>query len=122
MIYIAYAATLPVLQREWSLSGTAAGSIASAFQVAYAVSLMIGTWVALIVGMGLLYGFAALFGGILDWYRVRNPGARGWAFVSLGIAGLVAVASRVLLHRTPAASVLHRRAATGAPAVAAPAR
>jgi MFS family permease len=40
MIYIAYAATLPVLQREWHLSGTAAGSIASAFQVAYAVSLM----------------------------------------------------------------------------------
>ena len=40
MIYIAYAATLPVIQREWKLSGTAAGSIASAFQVAYAVSLM----------------------------------------------------------------------------------
>jgi len=34
MAYIAYAATLPVLQREWQLSGTAAGSIASAFQVA----------------------------------------------------------------------------------------
>jgi MFS family permease len=40
MISIAYAATLPVLQREWQLSGTVAGSIASAFQVAYAVSLM----------------------------------------------------------------------------------
>ena len=40
MVYIAYAATLPVLQREWHLSGTAAGSIASAFQIAYAVSLM----------------------------------------------------------------------------------
>lgn len=36
MVYIAFAATLPVLQREWSLSGTAAGSIASVFQVAYA--------------------------------------------------------------------------------------
>src|SRR4029450_12172860 len=40
MVYIAYAATLPVLQREWHLSGTAAGSIASSFQMAYAVSLM----------------------------------------------------------------------------------
>src|SRR5262249_27859586 len=40
MVYIAYAATLPVLQREWLLSGTAAGSIASAFQIAYAISLM----------------------------------------------------------------------------------
>ena len=40
MVYIAYAATLPVLQHEWRLSGTAAGSIASVFQVAYAISLM----------------------------------------------------------------------------------
>jgi MFS family permease len=40
MVYIAYAAALPVLQREWQMSGTAAGSIASSFQVAYAISLM----------------------------------------------------------------------------------
>lgn len=41
MVYIAYAATLPLLEREWHLTGTAAGSIASAFQVAYALSLMV---------------------------------------------------------------------------------
>ena len=41
MVYIAFAATLPVLEREWHLSGTAAGSIATAFQVAYALSLMV---------------------------------------------------------------------------------
>jgi len=29
MVYISYAAALPVLQREWHMSGTAAGSIAS---------------------------------------------------------------------------------------------
>ncbi len=40
MVYISYAAALPVLQREWQMSGTAAGSIASSFQVAYALSLM----------------------------------------------------------------------------------
>ena len=40
MVYIAYAAALPVLQHDWQLTGTAAGSIASAFQIAYAVSLM----------------------------------------------------------------------------------
>lgn len=40
MVYIAYAATLPVLQREWQMSATAAGGIASSFQVAYAISLM----------------------------------------------------------------------------------
>ena len=40
MVYIAYAATLPVLEREWQLTGTAAGSIAAAFQITYALSLM----------------------------------------------------------------------------------
>lgn len=39
MVYISYAAALPVLQREWQMSATAAGSISSAFQVAYALSL-----------------------------------------------------------------------------------
>ena len=48
-----------------------------------------------------------MFGGILDWYGVRSAGAWGWAFLSLGIAGVGAVVSVVLLHRTPAAAALH---------------
>lgn len=40
MIYIVYAAALLVLQREWHMSGTAVGSIASSFQIAYALSLL----------------------------------------------------------------------------------
>jgi len=108
---------------------------------------MLGASLVLIVAVGLLYGFAALgdspiystaitevvapayrgaalalrsllgygagaaaplvFGGILDWYGVRSAGAWGWAFLSLGIAGVGAVVSVVLLHRTPAAAALH---------------
>ena len=108
---------------------------------------LIGMSLALVVGVGLLYGFAALgdspiystaitevvapayrgsalalrslvgygagavapllFGAILDWYGITNAGAWGWAFVSLGIAGLGAVASVALLHRTPEAAALH---------------
>ncbi len=123
---------------------------------------LIGMSLALVVGVGLLYGFAALgdspiystaitevvapayrgsalalrslfgygagavapllFGAILDWYGITNAGAWGWAFVSLGVAGLGAVASVVLLHRTPEASSLRRGAETRAPAVSAPAR
>jgi MFS family permease len=61
MVYIAYAAALPVLQREWQLSGTAAGSIASAFQVAYALSLMACSELADRIGARcvFLYGTAA---------------------------------------------------------------
>jgi MFS family permease len=112
---------------------------------------LIGASLALVVGVGLLYGFAALgdspiystaitevvapayrgsalalrsllgygagaiapllFGGILDWRGVQNAGAWGWAFASLGAAGLGAALSAVLLYRTTEARMLHRGAA-----------
>jgi len=40
MVYVTYAAALPVLQREWQMSATAAGSIVSSFQIGYALSLV----------------------------------------------------------------------------------
>lgn len=123
---------------------------------------LLGASLAVVAGVGLLYGFSALgdspiysaaitevvapayrgsalalrsllgygagaiapllFGVILDWYGVRNAGAWGWAFVSLGIAGVGAVVSVVLLHRTPEAAALHRGAPRGTPAVSVPAR
>ena len=41
LVFMAYAAALPVLQREWEMSATAAGSISGGFQIGYAVSLLI---------------------------------------------------------------------------------
>jgi MFS family permease len=119
---------------------------------------LIGASLALVVGLGLLYGFAALgdspiystaitevvapayrgaalalrsllgygagaiapllFGAILDWYGIKNAGAWGWAFVSLGMAGIGAVAAAVLLYRTPEAAALHRRRVPHSSAVA----
>jgi MFS family permease len=107
---------------------------------------LLGSPLALVVSVGLLYGFAALgdspiystaitevvpaayrgsalalrslvgygagatapliFGVILDWYGARTVGAWGWAFVSLGIAGVGAVVSAILLHGTPEAAML----------------
>ncbi|HEV8673979.1 MAG TPA: MFS transporter [Methylomirabilota bacterium] len=40
LIFTSYAAVLPVLQREWNMSAAAAGSVASAFQLGYAISLV----------------------------------------------------------------------------------
>ena len=76
MVYIAYAATLPVLQHEWHLSGTAAGSIASVFQVAYAISLMgcsaladrVGARRVFIVGSVTTAVIAALFAALARDY------------------------------------------------------
>ena len=39
LVFMAYAAALPVLQREWEMSATAAGAISGGFQIGYAVSL-----------------------------------------------------------------------------------
>ena len=123
---------------------------------------LIGTSLVLVLAVGLLYGFAALgdspiystaitevvapayrgsalalrsllgygagavapllFGAILDWHGVQSPGAWGWAFVSLGIAGAGAVGSVVLLQRMPDASALHGGRASRRPTVSAPAR
>lgn len=41
LVFMTYAAALPVLQREWRMSATAAGSISSGFQIGYAVSLVV---------------------------------------------------------------------------------
>jgi MFS family permease len=40
LVFTSYAAVLPVLQREWQMSAAVAGSVASAFQIGYACSLV----------------------------------------------------------------------------------
>ncbi len=45
-IFMTYAAALPVLLEAWDMSATAAGSISSGFQIGYAVSLVIFSWLA----------------------------------------------------------------------------
>jgi MFS family permease len=47
---MAYAGALPLLRAEWSMSATAAGSISTASQLGYAVSLMVLSWLADRVG------------------------------------------------------------------------
>jgi MFS family permease len=41
LVFMTFAAALPVLQKEWQMSAAAAGSIASGFQIGYAISLVI---------------------------------------------------------------------------------
>jgi len=40
LVFTSYAAVLPVLQKEWGMSATAAGAVSSAFQLGYAASLV----------------------------------------------------------------------------------
>ena len=45
-IFMTYAATLPVLRPAWGMSATAAGSVSTGFQLGYAVSLLVCSWLA----------------------------------------------------------------------------
>jgi MFS family permease len=46
LVFMSYAAALPVLQREWGMSAAEAGLIASGFQIGYAASLVVFSSVA----------------------------------------------------------------------------
>jgi MFS family permease len=44
--FIVYAACLAVLQREWAMTATEAGSVAAGFQLGYGSSLLVSSWLA----------------------------------------------------------------------------
>ncbi len=50
MVFMTYAACLPVLRTAWGMSGAQAGSVATGFQAGYAVSLLGFSWLADRVG------------------------------------------------------------------------
>src|SRR5215510_6474955 len=45
-----YAGTLPFLLQEWGMSGVEAGSVQSAFNLSYAISLLVCSWASDRVG------------------------------------------------------------------------
>lgn len=60
LILMTYAASLPVLFDAWTLTGTTAGSISTAFQIGYAVSLMVFSWLADRIGARRVFLWSAL--------------------------------------------------------------
>jgi MFS family permease len=64
LVFMTYAAAVPVLQKEWQMSGSAAGSIASGFQLGYAVSLVIFSTLSDRISPKLLYLFSMSFSAL----------------------------------------------------------
>ena len=58
--FMVYAACLPVLQREWAMSATAAGSVASAFQLGYGGSLLVASALADRIGARNIFRISAI--------------------------------------------------------------
>jgi MFS family permease len=55
LVFMTYAAALPVLQKEWEMSAATAGSISSGFQIGYAFSLLFFSALADRVGAKRVY-------------------------------------------------------------------
>ena len=62
LVFTGYAAVLPVLQREWDMSAAAAGSVASAFQIGYAISLVAWNLLADRIGARPVFLWSSLAG------------------------------------------------------------
>lgn len=59
IIFMTYAACLPVLRTAWGMSATQAGSISTGFQVGYAVSLFAFSWLADRIGARQIFMLSA---------------------------------------------------------------
>jgi MFS family permease len=64
MVFMAYAAALPVLQKEWEMSAAAAGSISGGFQMGYAVSLFIFSLLADRIGAKRIFLLSTFFSAL----------------------------------------------------------
>jgi MFS family permease len=101
-----YAAALPILLQEWSMSGAAAGGIASGYQMGYAVSLFVFSGLADRVGAKPLYlisfSAAALFSLAFAIF------ARGYlsalilhTLVAISLGGTYTTALMILANQYP---------------------
>jgi MFS family permease len=64
LVFMTYAAALPILQKDWGMSGAAGGSISSGFQIGYAISLVVFSNLADLFGPKPLYLASVLAGSV----------------------------------------------------------
>lgn len=62
--FMVYAACLAVLQREWEMTATEAGSVAAGFQLGYGMSLLVASWLADRFGARNVFRVSAVAGAI----------------------------------------------------------
>jgi len=109
LVFMTYAAALPVLQKEWQMSAAAAGSIASGFQLGYAISLVIFSALADRISPKILYlrslfvaalfslGFALIARGYLSALFL-------YTIVGISLGGTYTTGLMILAHQYPVKS------------------
>lgn len=93
LVFMTYAAALPLLQKEWEMSAAAAGSISGGFQISYAFSLFIFSVLADIVGakrIFLLSNFLCVISSLLFTAFARNyiSGLILYTLIGLSLGGV----------------------------------
>lgn len=106
LVFMTYAAALPVLQKEWQMSAVAAGSIASGFQIGYAVSLVIFSTLADRISPKLLYlwsmSWAALLSlGFAFLARDYLSALLLYTFVAISLGGTYTTGLMILADQYP---------------------
>jgi len=115
VITMTYAAALPVLQREWSMSAAQAGAVSSGFQIGYGVSLLFVSTLADRFGSKRMYLGSMVTGALLT--VAFAVGARSYlsafilyTLVALFIGGTYTTGLMIISERYP---VQRRGMATG---------
>ena len=106
LVYLAYAAALPVLQREWQMSATAAGSISSGFHISFAVSLMVFSELADRVGARRVFLYSHFFSAIASlvfaiFSREYYSGLILYSLIGLSLGGTYPPALMMIADRYP---------------------
>ena len=105
VIFLSYAAALPVVKEAWGLSATAAGSIATAFTAGWAVSLVVGSTLADRVGARTVFLASAWLGALsgLAWaFLARSYGSALVLYCLVGLSqGTYTTAIVLIAQRYP---------------------
>ncbi len=106
LVFMTYAAALPVLQREWEMSAAAAGSIASGFQIGYAVSLVVFSSLADRFSPKRLYLWSMLAAGLCSmgfalFARDHFSGLVLYCLVGISLGGTYTTGMMIISHQYP---------------------
>jgi len=106
LVFMTYSAALPVLQKEWEMSASAAGSISSGFHMGFAISLLIFSILADRIGPKSLYvgsmTGAAIFSLVFSFFaRDYYTGFCLYTLVALSLGGTYTTGLIILADQYP---------------------
>jgi len=107
LVFLSYAAAIPVLQKEWSMSAAAAGSISSGFHLCYGLSLVVLSNLADLTGPKRIYLSSLSLGGLISlsfalWARDYFSALILYSLVGLALGGTYTTGLMLLADHYPA--------------------